>query len=113
MATAKIMPPLAAVHPALMQTCSVGHHEPVLDGDGFDPARHIDFVPPPKVHTMQELNFPENVGVSSVAVSEPFQLFTPEAIHQMRAEILSSKVWDNCQYSSNLAQCQLRGFASK
>ena len=79
----------------------------------FDPVRHINFIPPSKVHTMQELNISEGAGVSPVAVSEPFQLFTSEAVHQMRAEILSSKVWDNCQYSSNLAQCQLRGFASQ
>jgi hypothetical protein len=72
---------------------------------------HLNFTSPPKVFTMKELGFPENKGVSPVAVSEPFQLFTPEAIQQMRAEVLSKQVWENCQYSSNLSQCQLRGFA--
>ena len=62
---------------------------------------------------MKELDFPDGAGVSSVAVSEPFSLFTQDAVQRMRAEILSSKVWENCQYSSNLAQCQLRGFASQ
>lgn len=52
-------------------------------------------------------------GISPVAVSEPFQLFTADAIKQMRSEVLSKAVFDNCKYSSNLAQCQLRGLAPK
>ena len=81
--------------------------------DDFDPAKHLAFVPPPKVYTMKDLDFPEDAGVSPIAVSEPFPLFTQEAIERMRAEIMSDKVWENCQYSSNLAQCQLRGFAAR
>lgn len=50
-------------------------------------------------------------GISPNAVSEPFELFTPEAIKQMRAEVFSQEVMQNCQYSSNLAQSQLRGMA--
>ena len=84
-----------------------------MDTIDFDPAKHIDFKPPAKVHTMADLSFPDGTGVSPCAASEPFPLFTPEAIHRMRAEIMSKEVWDNCQYSSNLAKCQLRGFASK
>ncbi|KAI4145283.1 MAG: hypothetical protein L6R39_003862 [Caloplaca ligustica] len=84
----------------------------IATGD-FDPKKHIQYEPPSKVHTMKDLNLPENTGISSVAVSEPFPLFSTDAIHRMRAEVLSKDVWDNCQYSSNLAQCQLRGFASK
>jgi len=77
----------------------------------FSPEKHLDFISPSKVFTMKELGFPENTGVSPVAVSEPFQLFTPEAVQRMRAEVLSRQVWENCQYSSNLSKCQLRGFA--
>ncbi|KAL8953647.1 MAG: hypothetical protein Q9222_000484 [Ikaeria aurantiellina] len=84
----------------------------VAIGD-FDPKKHIQYEPPVKIHTMKDLNLPENTGISPVAVSEPFRLFSIDAIHRMRAEVLSQNVWDNCQYSSNLAQCQLRGFASK
>lgn len=79
----------------------------------FDPKKHIKFTPPTKVYTMHDIKLPENTGVSPVAVSEPFPLFTPEAIHCMRSEVLSQDVWDNCQYSSNLAKSQLRGFAPK
>lgn len=83
------------------------------EAEDFDPNKHLAFVPPSKIYTMEELDFPKNEGVSPVAVSEPFPLFTHEAIQRMRAEIMSNKVWENCQYSSNLAQCQLRGFAAR
>ncbi|KAL8908749.1 MAG: hypothetical protein Q9207_000606 [Kuettlingeria erythrocarpa] len=84
----------------------------IATGD-FDPKEHLQYEPPSKVHTMKDLNLPENTGISPIAVSEPFRLFASGAIHRMRAEVLSKSVWDNCQYSSNLAQCQLRGFAAK
>lgn len=84
----------------------------VAVGD-FDPNKHIQYEPPAKIHTMTDLNLPKDTGISPVAVSEPFRLFTTEAVHRMRSEVLQKSVWDNCQYSSNLAQCQLRGFAAK
>lgn len=77
----------------------------------FDPKKHLNFSPPSKVWTMKELGYPDSRGVSPIGVSEPFPLFTPEAIKQMRAEVLSEEVFTHYQYSSNLAQCQLRGFA--
>lgn len=87
--------------------------EKKLGTDDFEPSKHIDFKAPSKTYTMSDLKLPEGTGVSPFAVSEPFQLFTEEAIERMRAEIFSKPVMDNCQYSSNLAQCQLRGFADK
>lgn len=78
----------------------------------FDPAKHINYVPPSKIHTMEEIG-KAGRGLSPTAVSEPFTLLTEEAIKQMRAEVLSEAVWENCKYSSNLAQCQLRGMAPK
>jgi hypothetical protein len=77
----------------------------------FDPEKHLNFKPPSKIFTMEEIGL-QDVGVSPNAVSEPFQLFTPEAIKQMRAETLRPEVFENCQYSSNLAKGQLRGYAS-
>lgn len=85
------------------------HLEPPQKID-FDPAKHLSFVPPSKTYSMKEIGL-EDRGISPTAVSEPFQLFSPEAIKQMRAEVLSKDVLSNCKYSSNLAQCQLRGFA--
>jgi hypothetical protein len=76
----------------------------------FDPEKHLSFTPPAKLYTMAEIGM-LNQGVSPIAVSEPFPLFTEEAIKQMRAEVLSKPVMENCKYSSNLAQSQLRGMA--
>ena len=76
----------------------------------FEPSKHLNYQAPKKVWSMEEIGFAED-GISPNAVSEPFQLFTEDAIKQMRAEVLSKAVLDNCQYSSNLAQCQLRGMA--
>lgn len=84
-----------------------------IGNDEFSPMKHLDFKSPVKTYTMKDLNLPEGTGVSPFAVSEPFSLFTPEAVHRMRAEVLSNEVMENCQYSSNLAQCQLRGFAAQ
>lgn len=76
----------------------------------FEPVKHLSFQPPGKIYSMEEIGHKDR-GVSPIAVSDPFPLFTEEAIQQMRAEVLSKPVWDNCKYSSNLAHCQLRGFA--
>ena len=79
----------------------------------FDPKKHIDFKFPSEVHSMADLKLPVEFGVSPIAVSEPFPLFSEDAVQCMRGEIFRPEVWENCQYSSNLAQCQLRGFAAK
>ncbi|RMZ92677.1 hypothetical protein DV736_g98, partial [Chaetothyriales sp. CBS 134916] len=75
---------------------------------GFDAAKHLNYRPPKKVWTMEDIGL-ANRGVSPNAVSEPFQLFTEGAVKQMRAEVLSKAVLENCSYSSNLAHHQLRG----
>jgi hypothetical protein len=76
----------------------------------FEPSKHVIHQPPTRIWTMEEIGKSDQ-GISPNAVSEPFQLFTEEAIKQMRAEILSKQVLENCKYTSNLAHCQLRGFA--
>ena len=104
--------PVAAMTPHWKPIIDSIPSDQVATGD-FDPEQHLQYEPPAKVHTMKDLSLPENTGISPVAVSEPFRLFTTEAIHRIRAEVLSKDVWENCQYSSNLAQCQLRGFAAR
>ena len=89
------------------------HDANPIGNEEFDPKKHLHFKHPAKTYTMKDLSLPQGTGVSPFAVSEPFQLFTEEAVHRMRAEVLSKKVMENCQYSSNLAQCQLRGFAAE
>lgn len=77
----------------------------------FDPMRHLVRAIPEKKTSMQELGFAEDVGVSSVAVSDPFQLFTPEAVDIMRDEVF--RVPDKYRFSSNIAKSQLRGYAKE
>lgn len=112
MATAEVVP--------IMEQ-SIPHVKPVLEAmsidtlstNDFDPKKHLDFTEPTKILTMSDLKLPEGTGVSPFAVSDPFQLFTQEAVQRMRNEIFKKEVMENCKYSSNLAQCQLRGFAAK
>lgn len=77
----------------------------------FDPARHLVRAVPEKKMSMQELGFAEDVGVSPVAVSSPFQLFTPDAVDIMRNEVFC--VPDVYKFSSNIAKSQLRGYAKE
>ena len=74
----------------------------------FDPSKHINFAYPKKIHTMKELGL-EGQGISTTAISEPFPLFTEEAVRQMRAEIFSQKVLDSCQVDSSFATKMIRG----
>ncbi|KAE8346098.1 hypothetical protein BDV24DRAFT_158895 [Aspergillus arachidicola] len=69
----------------------------------FDPNKHLNFQPPKRVTTMKEIGL-EGHGISPVAASEPFSLFTPEAIKQIRAEVFSEPVLTDCQYSSTFAK---------
>lgn len=79
----------------------------------FDPDRHLSYAQEPKVLSMKDIALPENVGISPVAVSDPFPLFSEEAIRHMRSEIFTQEVWDNCMYSTDFAGCQLRGHCPK
>jgi hypothetical protein len=74
----------------------------------FSPTEHLVYEPPAKIHTMAELGL-EGAGISPNAISEPFRLFTEEAIKQMRAEIFSESVLQNCQYASSFCTNMIRG----
>lgn len=56
---------------------------------------------------MKELGF-DGHGISPIAVSEPFPLFTEEAIKQIRAEVFSEPVLEACQYTSTFAKNMVR-----
>ncbi|KAL4897263.1 hypothetical protein BDV59DRAFT_198668 [Aspergillus ambiguus] len=74
----------------------------------FDPIKHLNFQPPKGIITMKDIGL-EGHGISPVAASEPFPLFNPDAIKQMRAEIFSEPVLKDCQYSSSFAKNMIRG----
>lgn len=78
----------------------------------FDAKEHINYEAPDKIYTMKEIGL-EGQGISPNAVSSPFRLFTQEAITQMRAEIFSQPILDNCQYASDFAKNIIRGYGPK
>jgi hypothetical protein len=78
----------------------------------FNPKIHLSYVKPTAIHTMKSLGLPD-IGVASIAASEPFQLFSPEAIDIMRNEALSDVVQDRHFFGCDLAPFQLRGYASE
>ncbi|KAI2897378.1 hypothetical protein CBS76997_3510 [Aspergillus niger] len=95
------------------EACQVEKAAPEPEHVVFDPSKHLAFVPPSQVHTMNELGYPNNRGVSPVGVSEPFSLFSVEAVEHMRKEVLTSEVYAKHKYSSEIAECQLRGYAAE
>jgi hypothetical protein len=76
----------------------------------FDAKKHLCYEPPNKIYTM-EIGL-EGQGISPVAVTAPSHLFTEEAIKQMRAEIFSQPVLDNCLYMSEFVKSTVRGMGS-
>lgn len=62
---------------------------------------------------MKDIGYAEDTGISPVAVSQPFQLFSKDAVEQMRAEILSPHMPEAHAFRSNLAANQLRGYSPK
>ena len=84
-----------------------------LENVEFDPIQHLAFEAPENVLMMTDIGYTEDTGISPVAVSNPFRLFTSKAIQKFRNECLSDEVFANCAVRSNIAACQLRGYAPK
>ncbi|BCS30663.1 2OG-Fe(II) oxygenase family protein [Aspergillus puulaauensis] len=77
----------------------------------FNAKKHLNYEPPSKITTMKEIGL-EGQGISPNVVTAPFQLFTEAAIKQMRAEIFSQPVLDNCHYMSEFVKSTIRGMGS-
>ena len=82
-------------------------------GKLFDPSKHLAFEEPSHIHTMEDIGYPAINGVSPIAVSEPFRLFSEDAVNIMRSEILDPEVQEKYSYTSDIAPKQLRGYAPK
>lgn len=74
----------------------------------FDAQTHLQFEPPRSIIKMKDIGL-EGHGISPNAVTEPFSLFTHEAIQQMRAEIFSDDVLRDCQFESTFCKNMVRG----
>ncbi|KAI0880226.1 uncharacterized protein GGS22DRAFT_197647 [Annulohypoxylon maeteangense] len=74
----------------------------------WDVNKHLSYQPPAKIHTMKDIGL-EGHGISTTAVSDPFPLFSKDAMLQMRREIFSDPVLENCRYSSTFSANMVRG----
>lgn len=74
----------------------------------WDAEKHLAEGAKPNITTMTEIGLGGH-GISDTAVSEPFPLFTRDAIMQMRREIFSDSVLENCRYKSTFNANMVRG----
>ena len=115
MASASVMAqpamPKPTFQPIIQTQASVSKRK--LQDISFDPREHLTYEQPENVIMMEDIGFSADTGVSPVAVSQPFRLFSTECIQKFRDEVLSDQVMQSCLYKSNLAACQLRGYATK
>jgi len=80
----------------------------------FDPEKHLVYQAPTKVRSMTDVGYPEGTGISPVAISEGFNLFSREAVELMRVEAFSDRAWDECFFvASNSTACMIRGHCPK
>jgi hypothetical protein len=113
---------MTAAQTVTSTTFSMPNFKPIIEDapsmqetkrQNFDPVKHLTFTPPEQVIMMSELGYPADMGVSPVAVSQPFKLFSNDAVQQMRAEILNPELMEHYGYQSNIAASQLRGYSPK
>lgn len=115
MATAdtQLQPNLPHLEPSTNGTAAVtssqGNHEQLK----FDPARHLRYVPPEKQYTFTDLGLEatDPPPPNDMCITEPFDLFTEEAVRLMRRELFQPAVFDNYMHSWARAPCVIRGSA--
>lgn len=78
----------------------------------FDAGKHVKFEFPKRTYTMKEWGY-GNQGISPIAGSDPFPLFTEATVKQVRRELLSEDVLKTCQYASSFTKNQIRGYTQK
>lgn len=57
---------------------------------------------------MKDFGLGEQHCISEIGVSEPFPLFTADAVMQARNEVLSDEVWGNCKFANSISACPVR-----
>lgn len=99
-----------ATHPTTQIPQSIIEEARRVTKESFDPSKHLDhnYEYPKRIYTMEEVGL-ENQGISPNAASEPFPLFTEDAIRQIRAEVFGEGSLRDCQYTSTFAKNMIRG----
>lgn len=79
-----------------------------VPAETWSPQKHI--APKTEIvqHLMEDIGLSGH-GVSPVAVTDPFPLFTNDAIAQMRREIFSEPVLRDCRFKSDFNANMIRG----
>lgn len=101
--------PVTASKPIVEMGCGEAQRR----DSAFHADQHLAFQPPDHIISMKDIGYDEGVGVSPMAVSQPFQLFSPKAVQNFRNEILSPKVFEKYAVQSNIAASHLRGFVAE
>jgi hypothetical protein len=78
----------------------------------FDADKHLCFEFPERRYTMEEWGY-GGQGISPIASSSPFPLYTEGAVKQIRREIFSESVMSNCQYASTFTKNMIRGYTQE
>lgn len=104
--TKRITRPTSQIPESLINEARATKREP------FNPTKHLNFQPPVNVVSMKDIGL-EGHGIGPNAVSDPFPLFSKEAIAQMRAEIFSEDSLRECRYSSSFISNMIRGMGAK
>ncbi|KAH7136206.1 hypothetical protein EDB81DRAFT_657132 [Dactylonectria macrodidyma] len=100
--TKGITRPTGSIPQSLIEEARATKREP------FDPKKHLNYQPPANIVSMKDIGL-EGHGIAPNAVSDPFPLFTEEAIRQMRAEVFNEETLRDCQYSSTFIKRMVRG----
>ncbi|KAL4969852.1 uncharacterized protein BDV14DRAFT_209024 [Aspergillus stella-maris] len=78
----------------------------------FNASEHLIYEPPSKIHKMADFGL-EGAGISPNAISEPFPLFSEDAIAQMRSEVFSEEVMEHCRFKSDFCENMVRGMGHR
>ncbi|CAK7221432.1 hypothetical protein SBRCBS47491_004523 [Sporothrix bragantina] len=76
--------------------------------ESWNVEKHLAPKTPIVQHMMKDIGL-EGHGISPVAVTDPFPLFTEEAILQCRREMFSEAVLENCRFKSDFNANMIRG----
>ncbi|CUM64983.1 uncharacterized protein PRCAT00002601001 [Priceomyces carsonii] len=90
----------------------------------FDPSKHLKYYSEDPIDkhsfhntrrlTMEELGLSNKNQISPIGVSDPFPLFTDEAVNIMKQEILKKEIFSkyarHCYNSTTGLDCNLRGY---
>lgn len=88
------------------------NHYKATKNVSFSAQDHLEYVPPSKILSMQDLGL-EPTPLSSIATTEPFPFMSHEAVLQHRKELFSEDVLNNCMHHTRPGSVQIRGMAPR